>query len=98
MAKPKVKSVNGDAIIESSSAAPGSALRSMTGFGSATSHLNGLSLTAMLRSVNHRHMDLRVHLPEWLLPLEHKARQLIQARTPRGHLDLRVTAETAGNS
>ena len=76
----------------------GASLRSMTGFGSATGQLNGLVLTAMLRSVNHRHMDLRVHLPEWLLPLEHKVRNLLQARNARGHIDLRVTAESTGGS
>lgn len=70
----------------------------MTGFGTATGQLNGLALTVMLRSVNHRHMDLRVHLPEWLLPLEHKARSLLQARNARGHIDLRVIAESTGGT
>ncbi len=75
-----------------------SQLRSMTGFGSATTQHEGLSLTAMLRSVNHRHMDLRVHLPEWLLPLENKVRGMVQARNARGHIDLRVTAESTGGT
>ncbi|MSO19650.1 MAG: YicC family protein [Acidobacteria bacterium] len=75
-----------------------SQLRSMTGFGSATTQHEGLSLTAMLRSVNHRHMDLRVHLPEWLLPLENKVRGMVQARNARGHMDLRVTAESTGGT
>lgn len=78
--------------------AAGANLRSMTGFGSATAQFQGLTITAMLRSVNHRHMDLRVHLPEWLLPLEHKARSLLQARNARGHIDLRVTAESNGGT
>jgi len=73
-------------------------LRSMTGFGSASSQVDGILLTAILRSVNHRHVDLRVHLPEWLLPLEHKVRQLIQSRNARGHIELRVTAESTGGS
>jgi uncharacterized protein (TIGR00255 family) len=34
-----------------------------------------------------------VHLPELLLPLERKVRALLQARSPRGHLDLKVSLE-----
>lgn len=75
-----------------------SPLRSMTGFGAATGqHATGqhesLVLTVMLRSVNHRHFDLRVHLPDWLLPLETRVRSVVQARDARGHIELRVSVE-----
>jgi len=40
----------------------------------ATAQQDGLTLTVSLRSVNHRYFDLRVHMPESLLPLEREAR------------------------
>jgi len=98
MTESATKAVKSDARTKKANRPTGTLLRSMTGFGSAASQLQGLSFTAILRSVNHRHMDLRVHLPEWLLPLEHKARQMIQARNARGHIDLRVTVEASGGS
>jgi len=38
-------------------------LRSMTGYAQARSEHNGWSLRVSLRSVNHRFLDLRVHIP-----------------------------------
>jgi uncharacterized protein (TIGR00255 family) len=98
MAESVIKSSKPSPRGESVRYSPGVRLRSMTGFGAATNQLEGIALTAIVRSVNHRHMDLRVHLPEWLLPLEHKARQLIQARNARGHIELRVTVESSAGS
>jgi uncharacterized protein (TIGR00255 family) len=68
----------------------------MTGYATATAQQNGFTLTVSLRSVNHRYFDLRTHFPEALLPLEREARSVIQARNPRGHLDLKVAIEYAG--
>ena len=73
-----------------------SLLRSMTGYAAASAQQNGFTLTVSLRSVNHRYFDLRTHFPEALLPLEREARSVIQARNPRGHLDLKVAIEFAG--
>ena len=70
-------------------------LRSMTGYAAATVQQNGITLTVSLRSVNHRYFDLRSHFPEALLPLEREARSVIQAKNPRGHLDLKVAIEFA---
>jgi len=68
----------------------------MTGYAAASAHKDGFTLTVSLRSVNHRYFDLRTHFPEALLPLEREARSVIQARNPRGHLDLKVAIEFAG--
>jgi uncharacterized protein (TIGR00255 family) len=70
-------------------------LRSMTGYAAASAQQDGFTLTVSLRSVNHRYFDLRTHLPEALLPLEREARGYLQARNPRGHLDLKVAIEYA---
>ena len=68
-------------------------LRSMTGFAQTVDEEDGFTLRLSLRSVNHRHLDLHVHLPEPLLPLEVKVRRTIKERSPRGHLELRVTLD-----
>lgn len=68
-------------------------LRSMTGFARTVAEEDGFTLRLSLRSVNHRYLDLHVHLPEPLLPLEVKVRRTIKERSPRGHLELRVTLD-----
>lgn len=68
-------------------------LRSMTGFARTVAEEDGFTLRLSLRSVNHRHLDLHVHLPEPLSPLEVKVRRTIKERSPRGHLELRVTLD-----
>jgi len=72
---------------------PRSGLRSMTGYAVCVARDDGFTLRVSLRSVNHRFLDLRLHLPEALLPLEAKVRSEIQARNPRGHLELKVVLE-----
>ena len=68
-------------------------LRSMTGFARTVAEGDGFTVQVSLHSVNHRYLDLRVHLPESLSPLEAKVRRTIKERSPRGHLELRVTLE-----
>lgn len=63
-------------------------LRSMTGYAQARSEQNGWSLRVSLRSVNHRFLDLRVHIPEGFEALEPQMRQLVRDHIQRGHVDL----------
>src|SRR3984893_14414128 len=63
-------------------------LRSMTGYAQARSEQNGWNLRVSLRSVNHRFLDLRVHIPEGLEALEPQMRQLVRDHIQRGHVDL----------
>ena len=67
----------------------------MTGYAETIAEHDGMVLTVSLRSVNHRFLDLHVHLPDALQSLEPKIRREIQERNPRGRLDLKVTAEGA---
>lgn len=71
---------------------PGALARSMTGYAETIAEHDGMVLTVSLRSVNHRFLDLHVHLPDTLQSLEPKIRREIQERNPRGRLDLKVTA------
>ena len=70
----------------------------MTGYAASVVQQDGLTVRVSLRSVNHRYLDLRLHLPEELLPLENRVRKGIQERNPRGHLDLKVQVEREGQS
>jgi len=70
-------------------------VRSMTGYAQARSEQNGWSLRVSLRSVNHRFLDLRVHIPEGFEALEPQMRQLVRDRVHRGHVDLTLHVEVA---
>jgi len=66
-------------------------VRSMTGYGRGEVMLNGLRLTAEVRSVNHRFCELSVRLPRALSALEGEARKLLTERFTRGKISLGVT-------
>jgi uncharacterized protein (TIGR00255 family) len=68
-------------------------VRSMTGYAQVRAEQNGWSLRLSLRSVNHRFLDLRVHMPEGLEAFEPQMRQLVRDHIQRGHVDLTVHLE-----
>ncbi len=70
-------------------------VRSMTGYAQARSEQNGWSLRVILRSVNHRFLDLRVHIPEGLEGLEPRMRELVRDHIHRGHVDLTLHIEVS---
>lgn len=65
----------------------------MTGYAETVAEQDGTVLKVSLRSVNHRFLDLHLHLPEGLQVLEAKLRREVQEKNPRGRLDLRVVIE-----
>jgi len=70
----------------------------MTGFGAAQLEHAGLSLRAELRSVNHRHFQLKARLPAEFAGLESELETLLRQRVERGSFNLSVHAERAGES
>src|SRR5690348_11646551 len=70
-------------------------LRSRTGYAEARSERDGWNLRVSLRSVNHRFLDLRAHLPEGWEALEPQMRQLVRDRVHRGHVDLTLQIEVS---
>ena len=64
---------------------------SMTGFAAVAAELAGVALTAELRSVNHRYLDLQVKLPEELRTLEPGLREQLVAGLRRGKVECRVS-------
>ena len=64
----------------------------MTGFASLTREDEAVTVSITARSVNHRYLDLQIHLPQSLLRLESRVRELAQRRLARGRVELRITA------
>ena len=69
---------------------------SMTGFGRARRDIEGLGLDVEVRSVNHRHLDVRVRLPRVLLDQETPIKKYLQGELSRGKVDLTVSLTTGG--
>ena len=67
-------------------------IRSMTGYGSASSDGEAGRAAVAVRALNHRFLDLAVHLPRRWQELEPEVRRLVQARVQRGRLELSLQA------
>ena len=65
-------------------------IKSMTGFASLTREDEAATVSVTARSVNHRYLDLQIHLPQSLLRLEPRVRELAQSRLARGRVEIRV--------
>ncbi len=72
---------------------------SMTGYAAATKESAGGALSAEVRSVNHRYLDIQFRLPDELRAMESELRELLAAKLKRGKVECRVTfVATAGTS
>ena len=74
------------------------ALRSMTGFGAACVAREGLTLRCELRSVNHRHLVVRVKAPHELGGLDVEVEKRVKARLSRGSVTCSIWLERAGEA
>jgi len=72
-------------------------IASMTGFGSAAIREDGFEAAVQVRSLNHRYLDLGVHLPRRIAALEPDLRRLLQARLQRGKVELSLAARWEGS-
>jgi uncharacterized protein (TIGR00255 family) len=70
----------------------------MTGYGSAELETDGLSLTAEIRSVNHRFCEVSLRSPKVVSLFEDRIRQLIADRFSRGKFNLTITWSGAGET
>jgi uncharacterized protein (TIGR00255 family) len=59
----------------------------MTGFASATEHLDEKDISWEIRSVNHRYLDISLSLPEGFQTLENEFKTLITQHLKRGKID-----------
>ncbi|HET8646483.1 MAG TPA: YicC/YloC family endoribonuclease, partial [Vicinamibacteria bacterium] len=67
-------------------------LRSMTGYGSSALENEALKASVTVRSLNHRYLDVSVHLSRRLLAMEADVRRAVQGRLQRGRVEVAVQA------
>jgi uncharacterized protein (TIGR00255 family) len=70
----------------------------MTGFGRSTREVEGLALEVELRSVNHRHLDLRLRLPRALADREATLKKRLKEVLSRGKVDANVTLTASASA
>jgi uncharacterized protein (TIGR00255 family) len=73
-------------------------IQSMTGFGRARRDEGDIGLEVEIRSVNHRHLDVRARLPRALADRETAIKQAVQARLSRGKVDVVVSLASAAGA
>ena len=73
-------------------------MRSMTGCGTGRIRKDGWEVTAEIRTVNHRFLDISLRLPRNLVFLEQAIRSGISARIRRGHADVFMTVRNTETS
>ncbi len=75
------------------------AIRSMTGFAQAKGQVNsGPAFNISIKSVNHRFLDLHFRLPANTDALEMNLRRILKEKLARGHVDVTLSFEQAGNA
>jgi uncharacterized protein (TIGR00255 family) len=67
-------------------------IRSMTGFGSASVESEPLRAAVSVRSLNHRFLDVALHLPRRLQVLEAEAKERVARTVGRGRVEVQMQA------
>jgi len=75
-----------------------SMILSMTGFGKATAEVGGKKITAEIKSLNSKQMDLSVRIPQQYRNQELSLRGIIAQQLERGKVDLQISVETTQNN
>ncbi|MDP6944024.1 MAG: YicC/YloC family endoribonuclease [Myxococcota bacterium] len=68
-------------------------IRSMTGFGTAPFEVAGARYRISVRSVNHRNLNIRYHLPSGFTHSETAIKRVLRDRVVRGSVDVSVSLE-----
>lgn len=68
-------------------------MRSMTGYGKGTASCDGLTVTAEIKTVNHKFFDWSIKMPKGFLFVEDDAKRAVAAEVQRGHVDVYLTVE-----
>jgi uncharacterized protein (TIGR00255 family) len=67
-------------------------IRSMTGYGAASSATETLRAAVTVRALNHRFLEVVCHMPRRLAPIEAQIRDLVGRRLTRGRIEVTVQA------
>ena len=68
-------------------------MRSMTGYGKGAASSAGLTVTAEIKTVNHKFFDWNMKMPKGFLFVEDDAKKAVACAVSRGHVDLYLTVE-----
>ncbi len=66
-------------------------VRSMTGYGIGTIETGKFKVTVEVKSINSRFCDIRLKLPQQLMPLETQIKKTVQSKISRGKVDCFIT-------
>lgn len=69
---------------------------SMTGYGIETFHIDDVTLTVEVRTVNSRYLDFKAHIPRSLNDLELEIKKIVQTYIERGRVELYIS--TSGST
>ena len=68
-------------------------IKSMTGFASLTRDDETATITATVKSVNHRFLDLQLRVPPSLGGIEARIRSIVQERVTRGRVEVALSIQ-----
>jgi len=68
-------------------------IKSMTGFAAVTREDERATIAVTIRSLNHRHLDLQLRLPQSLAAIEGEVRALAARRVARGRVEVSVSLQ-----
>jgi len=71
-------------------------IRSMTGYGAASTVTEALNAAVTTRALNHRFLEVVCHMPRRLAPIEHEIRDRVGRRLARGRIEVTVQAHGGG--
>ena len=66
-------------------------MKSMTGFGNGSRAFSGGRATVEIRAVNHRFLEVKLHLPRGFLALEDELRAMVATQVKRGRIEVFLT-------
>jgi uncharacterized protein (TIGR00255 family) len=73
-------------------------IKSMTGFGRGSAEGEGVKVRVEIRSVNNRHLDVHVRIPQEFADLEIAVKKQVQATLKRGRVDATVSIDRPGQT
>src|SRR5690349_8361360 len=71
-------------------------IRSMTGYSKVESEEGSFALSIVVKSTNHRFLDVQLRLPTTLESFEARLRRLVREHVRRGHVEVTVSLERVG--
>jgi uncharacterized protein (TIGR00255 family) len=70
---------------------------SMTGYGTGSAQKDDIAVTAEIRTVNHRFLDLHIRIPREYLFLEGDVQQMVRKALDRGRVEVNISIQNTGS-